>query len=120
MNMLEAQNTLVSILNPTVRTCGSRDGGSAGRTGSSGYRVTESDERVQLVIDRRQYPRVVSGKSHTAQTSTPHVAYERGIHPFTTLTHIAVSKSAPGELGELLFENLFARALSISLLTHSP
>ena len=35
-----------------------------------GYRVTESDELVQLVTDRRQYHRVVSGKPHNAQTST--------------------------------------------------
>ena len=37
---------------------------------SSGYSVTESDERARLVIDRRQYHRVPSGMPHSAQTST--------------------------------------------------
>ena len=38
---------------------------------SSGYRVTESDERARSVIDRLQYHQVVSGRPQNAQTSTP-------------------------------------------------
>ena len=37
---------------------------------NSGYRVTESDERARSVTERRQYPRVVPGRPHNAQTST--------------------------------------------------
>ena len=36
---------------------------------NSGYRVTESDERARSVTERRQYPRVVPVKAHSAQTS---------------------------------------------------
>ena len=39
-------------------------------TPNSGYRVTESDERARSVTERRQYPRVVPGRPHNAQTST--------------------------------------------------
>jgi hypothetical protein len=39
---------------------------------NSGYRVTESGERARSVTERRQYHRVVPGRPHNAQTSTPH------------------------------------------------
>ena len=38
-------------------------------TPNSEYRITESNERARSVIERRQYPRVVPVKPHSAQTS---------------------------------------------------
>jgi hypothetical protein len=58
-----------------------------GEAENSGYRVTESSERVGLVTARRQYHRVVPGQPQT----------------FTSRSRTSVELVPIGRLGSLLF-----------------
>jgi hypothetical protein len=98
---------------------GRPDGAPEGEARSSGYRVTESDKRTRSVTFGDESTAIPpSGVRKASQCSNFHslVAHEREIHLFAPLTH-SVNR-LPGSV----FENLFARALLIWLLTvtHSP